>query len=291
MKSGGKVKVLFFKAKKKDVDIDPYEKLLAESNEFAQIEVYFAPVLSYVFSLDGMEQVATLLQIQIQHKLEQKISRHIVLTSPRAADAVVSVISKLGLKPDVSDDAAVITIPNTFWYVVGNETGARLRKGGLSYQGSESGSAQELGRFLIEKGIASVTFLCGDKRRDTLPNLLSENQIACEEIRLYESVEEETVIVPDGFFEENADRWCVFFSPSGVRCMSRENNYKNLMESIPGDIKQSRLPVKCMAIGKTTAGEISAEKHKHLWKIGTTALKPSPQGVYDALSSYYRSCS
>jgi uroporphyrinogen-III synthase len=104
-------------------------------------------------------------------------------------------------------------------------------------------------------------FLCGDLRRDELPNLLSEHQISIDEIQVYR-----TRLTPHKITSEpNA---LLFFSPSAVESYLQNNP---LTEAV------------CFCIGSTTAAALN--NHPNLV---ITATKPTIENTIIQVLQYYR---
>ena len=124
----------------------------------------------------------------------------LILTSPRAADALHGLdLSGWQEKPT---------------FVVGPATAEAARALGLRTEGEEAGQADELAaRIAARRFEAPLLFLCGDRRRDVLPDWLRAAGIAVEERVVYRThpdasaLRRHTCRPPD---------WIVFFSPSGV---------------------------------------------------------------------------
>lgn len=139
---------------------------------------------------------------------------------------------------------------NTF--CVGEKTKALLEQNGLKVI-EMAENASELGANIIKKHKnEEFLFLCGNKRRDELPELLTKNNIQFKELEVYR-----TELNPKAF-QRNFDG-ILFFSPSGIRSYLLENKIGN-----------STL----FCIGDTTATE--AQKHSN--QI-ITANKPTVENV------------
>ncbi|AEM70530.1 Uroporphyrinogen III synthase HEM4 [Allomuricauda ruestringensis DSM 13258] len=137
-------------------------------------------------------------------------------------------------------------------YCVGEKTKALLEENGVKVV-KMAEYASELGEILIKnhKNEAFV-FLCGNKRRNDLPDTLTKNNVQYKELEVYH-----THLNPRAF-ERNFDG-ILFFSPSGIRSYLLENSIGN-----------STL----FCIGETTAAE--AQKHS---KNIITANKPTVENV------------
>jgi uroporphyrinogen-III synthase len=132
----------------------------------------------------------------------------LVITSPRSLKALEQVSTSVDLIPWLS-------LP---LFIVGDGS---LASTSLSfcdvYQGI--GNAVSLAEVICEKVDRAIggkpkplLFLCGNLRRDELPNILNDRCVAFEELIVYETSGSDDIAVsslpkPD---------WVVFFSPSGV---------------------------------------------------------------------------
>lgn len=135
-----------------------------------------------------------------EHLAEPERYSGLVLTSPRAAEGLAG--------QDVSawQDKPV--------FVVGPATAARARRLGLQPRGEEAGSAEALAEVVIA-GLPTkpLLFLCGDRRRDTLPGCLREADVPLEECVVYRTTGDASAL--EAALSVRPD-WLVFFSPSGV---------------------------------------------------------------------------
>ncbi|GLU43105.1 uroporphyrinogen-III synthase [Allomuricauda sp. NBRC 101325] len=139
---------------------------------------------------------------------------------------------------------------NTF--CVGEKTKALLEQNGLNVI-EMANNASELGKNIVKNHKNEhFLFLCGNKRRDELPELLTENNIQFKEVEVYR-----TELNPKAF--QRDFEGILFFSPSGIRSYLLENNMGN-----------STL----FCIGDTTA----TEARKHSTQI-ITANKPTVENV------------
>lgn len=95
---------------------------------------------------------------------------------------------------------------------------------------------KDLAHKIIEHGVKEVVFFCGNKRRDELPTILKQHNIAVHEVVVYETVELPSIATTD------IDA-VLFFSPSAVNSFFSVNQLE----------KQTV----CFAIGTTTANSIA----------------------------------
>ena len=137
-------------------------------------------------------------------------------------------------------------------FCVGEKTKTLLKENGLKVV-EMAENASELAKILVEKHQnESFLFLCGNKRRDELPDTLSKNNVQYKELEVYR-----TLFNPKQF-QRDFDG-ILFFSPSGIRSYLLENTLGN-----------STL----FCIGETTA----AEARKHSNQI-IVANKPTVENV------------
>ncbi|MGZ3837708.1 MAG: uroporphyrinogen-III synthase [Flavisolibacter sp.] len=128
-------------------------------------------------------------------------------------------------------------LPGVVWKVfcLSGKTREAVLKAGVS-ESAIAAVARDAGSLALEilrQGEKEVIFICGDKRRDELPDRLRDAGVRVSEITVYETVETPQVVDRD---------WdaVLFFSPSAVQSFFAAN----------------RLSEKtvCFAIGPTTAG-------------------------------------
>lgn len=137
-------------------------------------------------------------------------------------------------------------------FCVGEKTKSLLEENGLNVQ-EMAENASELAETLTKKyQNESFLFLCGNKRRDELPDTLKKYNIQYKELEVYH-----THLNPKKF-QRDFDG-ILFFSPSGIRSYLSENFLGN-----------STL----FCIGNTTASE--AQKHS---KNIIVANKPTVENV------------
>ncbi len=120
----------------------------------------------------------------------------VVFTSVNAVKAVSDIILSADPKWDI--------------YCIGNATKDAV---GSQFKSAEiigaAENAAELASLIIEDGEEEVVFFCGDKRMDTLPDTLRENEIEVYEVVVYHTQETPRTMskLYDGI---------LFFSPSAV---------------------------------------------------------------------------
>ena len=123
-------------------------------------------------------------------------------------------------------------------------------------------NASELAEFIVEKHKNdSFVFFCGNKRRDELPRILSENKVEFTEEILYK-----TTLISQKLDEKFEG--ILFFSPSGVESFVQENSLENSV---------------VFCIGNTTAHE--AKKHTSNIIVASQATIES---TIDGLIRYFK---
>lgn len=193
----------------------------------------------------------------------------ILVTSPRSAIAVnrtvermdanvkVEVLSKLRAKPVFS---------------VGAATSRELLPLEVICMGDNAGSADKLCEYLHQDGILPadckekpMMFLCGDKRREALPDSFRLRGLPLEELIVYQTCAVQNVELSD---ECKVPNWIVFFSPSGLKV-----------------VKDMALPwesIRKAAIGKTTATALhdhATATAQSFWEPDVIASKPDPDSL------------
>lgn len=99
-------------------------------------------------------------------------------------------------------------------FVVGPRTAAEARRLGLRTMGEESGSADDLADMIAARSFERpLLFLCGDRRRDTIPDRLRAAGVAFDELVVYRTTGDAEALAEA---VEPPPDWIVFFSPSGV---------------------------------------------------------------------------
>lgn len=135
----------------------------------------------------------------------------LVLTSPRAVAALEDALRWL---PNQS--AAWKAKPA---YVVGPRTDEEVEALGFEPEGAEAGNAEALADFIdgAYADEAPLLFLCGNRRRDVLPQRLAEEGVPFEEQVVYET----RVRTDLDFSGDPFPDWIVFFSPSGIEAAQK----------------------------------------------------------------------
>ncbi|EEY56537.1 uroporphyrinogen-III synthase, putative [Phytophthora infestans T30-4] len=231
------------------------------------LEAYFTDVLTF-------EYLNAELLLDVLTHLDRYCG--IMITSPRSAIAVCNVVNTLDaeLKLQILDKLRAKPV-----FSVGEATSRELLPLGVVCKGDDAGSADLLSAYLHQDGILPadckekpMLFLCGDKRRDVLPDSFRSRGLPMEELVVYQTCAVQTLELPA---ECMVPSWIVFFSPSGLKV-----------------IKELALPwesIRKAAIGKTTAAAL----HEHalatgqtFWEADVTAPKPKPDSLAGAIFAF-----
>ena len=154
-----------------------------------------------------------------------------------------------------------LDIPKFNTFCVGEKTKALLEENGLKVV-EIAENASELAENIIKRHQnETFVFLCGNKRRNELPDMLTKNNVQYKELEIYR-----TNLNPKRF-QRDFDG-ILFFSPSGIRSYLLENTIEN-----------STL----FCIGETTAAE--AQKHS---KNIIIANKPTVENVLVQAINHFR---
>jgi uroporphyrinogen-III synthase len=144
---------------------------------------------------------------------------------------------------------------------VGTKTKTFIEK--IGFQVDETADyAEDLIEIMNQKYQGKTfTFFCGNIRRNTIPNYFKENQIAFEEVIVYETETHSKTI------SEKFDG-ILFFSPSAIASFLEKNELKNET---------------CFCIGTTTAKALESRTKNIL-----IASKPTVEHVIDEVINYYK---
>lgn len=177
-----------------------------------------------------------------------KINDNLIFTSQNAVQSVL-------LHPNCSE----LKSKNVF--CIGLKTKKLLAENGfnvIAYTGYAADLAEIISLIYNKE---SYTFFSGNLRRDILPNTLKENEIAFNEIEVYETsiTSKKVTSKVDGI---------LFFSPSAVESYLKLNTIKNEF---------------CFCIGDTTAETLEKNNIKNI----IIAEKPSVENVLEAVIYYF----
>ncbi|XP_035262251.1 uroporphyrinogen-III synthase [Anguilla anguilla] len=194
----------------------------------------------------------------------------LIFTSPRAVEAV-----RMCLEGNNRREVWINTVKDK-WneksiYVVGKATAALVQELGLIPRGEETGNADVLSRFILEREDTSILplfFPCGSIKREVLPTALRENGVPLETLTVYQTAEHPDLEknLTDYFSEQGVPASIAFFSPSGVKfCLE-------VVRRLAGEKLNE---IKFAAIGPTTADAMVAEG----LCVSCSAEKPTAQDL------------
>jgi uroporphyrinogen-III synthase len=150
---------------------------------------------------------------------------------------------------------------NLKMFCVGSKTAHLLEEKGFNVVKIEE-NASKLSQFIIKKHKnESFLFLCGNLRRDELPDLLHKYNVRFRELEVYR-----TYLIPKKF--SRTFDGILFFSPSGVRSYVAENNMNKST---------------AFCIGETTASEVK----KYTDKV-VMANHPTVENVLVQAIKYFK---
>lgn len=238
--SGSRVVILF----RSGDESDPYEDALAEAG-YTGISV---PVLEFEFvHPDGLREA-------LEHPRSYD---GLIFTSPRSVEAMASAMSWLPAENMMWHSKAI--------FAIGPKTAAELRQIGFEPTGEGSGSADMLAEHIAACEFKRpLLFLCGNRRRDELPDRLREAAIDFEELCVYHSHPKESLDLT-----VNVDpAWVVFFSPSGMQAVRDEGRL---------DLDSVRIA----AIGETTGEALRGDG----LRVDAIARSPTPTALTEALAT------
>ena len=178
----------------------------------------------------------------------ESLNDYLIFTSK---NAIKSVITR-GIQNKIKDKKI---------FCVGQKTKTFLEKKNFIVQECVD-YAEDLGSVIAKKyHNSSFTFFSGNIRKNTLPDLLNENNIKWNEVVVYQ-----TSLNPKKI--KNKIDWILFFSPSAVESYLIENALENQI---------------CFCIGTTTAKALEY-KTKNI-KI---ASQPTVENVIEEVLKYYK---
>ncbi|KAI1886979.1 hypothetical protein AGOR_G00201330 [Albula goreensis] len=192
----------------------------------------------------------------------------LIFTSPRAVEAV-----RMCLDTSNRREEWINTIKDK-WnsksiYVVGKATASLVEELGLLPQGEDTGTADVLSRFILEREDTSILplfFPCGSIKREVLPTALRENGLPLETLTVYQTAEHPDLErnLTDHFSKQGIPASIAFFSPSGVKfCL-------DVVRTLAGEKLNE---IKFAAIGPTTGDAMVAEG----LSVSCVAEKPTAQ--------------
>ncbi|KAF8519380.1 tetrapyrrole biosynthesis, uroporphyrinogen III synthase [Hysterangium stoloniferum] len=230
---------------------------------------YFIEVLDSMFRNESLLQ-----EIMVSGPTQRRFSG-VVITSSRAADAWIDALRNAPEPGDWSQ---------TPFYVVGMSTARTLQRmtelypekfsESLILGATQSGKSESLARFILSDLPSRHTqgkllYLTGDKNRDTLRQIMSENNIDVKDLMVYETAArgdlEEIVIRTVQAIKQagGKDRsiWIICFAPSSSEfALPHLERHFRLPQLAVSD-GHNGLQAKLAAIGSTTADFLRLQKH------------------------------
>jgi uroporphyrinogen-III synthase len=185
-------------------------------------------------------------------KLIAKSQQQIVFTSVNAVKGYKQNVYKFGLK-----------IAPKFIYCLQGETlkaASSLTNVNIIAAAKDAAALAKL--IVQQNAVNEVSFICGNRRRDELPDLLKANKITVEEIAVYK-----TELAGEPAKTKYAA--VLFFSPSAAEAFFQTN----------------KLPAKipCFCIGNTTAKTVK----EHCTNPIIIATAPSQKDILNSLTQYF----
>lgn len=183
----------------------------------------------------------------------KKIHDNLIFTSQ---NAVLSILNH----PKIKD------LQKKTVFCVGSKTKELLNENGFKVE-AHTGYAEDLAEIIsLVYSDESFTFFSGNLRRDTLPEMLTQNDIVFNEIKVYD-----TTLTPQKI-SDKVDG-ILFFSPSGVTSFLKKNTIAN---------------EKLFCIGKTTAAALQKELPENKIKNIKIAFQPSVENILNQVIEYYK---
>jgi uroporphyrinogen-III synthase len=131
-------------------------------------------------------------------------------------------------------------------YAIGQKTASKLSNAIIP----NISTAKELAKIIIENKEKKVIFICGDKRRDDLPEILKSFYIEVKEVHVYQTINLNKTV------NLHAIDGLAFMSPSAVNSLAQNGGFNNLP---------------CFAIGPTTAQALKDKGQQCIISKATTA--------------------
>ena len=209
--------------------LNPSQKELLLNAGFGVVEKDFISIIPLEFQL-------------------KEIPENLIFTSKNAVKAILK-------HPKLKD------LQEKEIFAVGEKTADFLRKNGFTVTTTANYGAELADKITAEKRGEKFLFFCGRNRNPDLPEKLKKNNVALQEIDVYDTV----------FCPKKIDRTfdgVLFFSPSGVTSFCSKNELHNST---------------AFCIGTTTASE--AKKHTDNIIIAT---RPSIENVIVQVVKYFK---
>jgi uroporphyrinogen-III synthase len=192
-----------------------------------------------------------ILNKDLSYKISQ-INLPAIFTSIHAVESVVENLKQNNLNFKIQSA-----------FSISGRTAYSLKKNGIKILGSAS-SSSELAKIIIQSKTKKLVYFCGNKRRDELSEILSN-----ENILLYEVIIYETILTPSKV-DENIFDGILFFSPSAVESYLTKNTLTKRNTSF--------------CIGKTTADAVLKTQPDSKIIISD---EPSEAGLLKSIYKFY----
>nr|XP_002128471.1 uroporphyrinogen-III synthase-like [Ciona intestinalis] len=192
----------------------------------------------------------------------------IIFTSKRSVEAV-----QLSLDTPLSELWA-----SKPCYAVGESTAKMAENLGFISKGGNSGNAQVLAELIVQEqklvNNQPLLFICGQLKRETLPSVLTCNEIPFHTITAYETVKNPVVDeAVQSYVEVNGSPdFITFFSPSGHRFC-----FNTWQSALKGDFSATKI----VAIGETTAHSFASQPDISV----VTAERPNPESLFKIIKA------
>lgn len=155
----------------------------------------------------NMSDFITIQYNRIKPTVVKNTIKNIVITSQSTVESLLN-----------SFDKSELDFTNI--YCVGRRT-KRLIERNIGKVTHVENSAEKLANYLVENlETKEITFFCGNKRRDELPDILSKNNILVNEIECYK-----TILTPNKV--DKKYKGIIFFSPTGIESYLQKNTANN----------------------------------------------------------------
>ncbi|NLP56779.1 hydroxymethylbilane synthase [Lutibacter sp. B1] len=196
----------------------------------------------------SMSDFITVRSNRLKPKVVKNTLQNVIFTSQNSVEALLHNFSALEL------DFKTI-------YCVGRRTKKLIEKR-IGKVAHIENSAEKLAKYLVKNlKEKEITFFCGDKRRDELPDILSKNYIKVNEVECYK-----TTLTPKKIQEKY--NGILFYSPTGIESFLKENK------------AGSDIVVFC--IGETTA----TEAKKYFKNVKVSKLQ-TVESVIKSVNQYF----
>lgn len=144
-------------------------------------------------------------------------------------------------------------------YASGKQTAKALKEKGFEIKSSNSETAQSLAELIVEDGVKSALFFCGNIRRYELPNYLAKKGI-----QLKEKVVYHTLLDPKKIPSQKGDT-LFFMSPSAVESFAMMNKFDTELDYY--------------SVGETTANTLR--------KKGVQKINTAKEASFEAMLDQY----